>query len=230
MVNNVLIVEDDPITLKILASALEKYNFHAIKAVNGSDALSSLNKYKIRAVILDINLPDINGMEILKYIRSHEPYKSIAVLVVTNNDDKTDMVLGLEMGADDYITKPFHQRELIARLNTVLRRTNLSPEKPDSPLVFNDLQIYIERRLVKKGDELINLSFKEFDILLLLAENAGKVISRETILNEIGGNEYTPETRTVDMHIASIRKKLGDTGKQKKYIDTVSGIGYKFRE
>lgn len=227
---NILVVEDDPITLKILCTTIEKHGFSIIRATNGNDALSHLKKYEIHAVILDLNLPDLNGLEILKQIRNHPVLNTIATIIVTENDDKLEAILGLEMGADDYITKPFHQRELIARLNTVLRRTQRMTANLSSSLMFGDLEIDMKRRLVKKSDEVIDLSFKEFETLTLLASNAGEVLSRETIIDALGGVEYSPETRTVDMHIAAIRKKLDDTSSVKKYIDTVSGVGYRFRK
>jgi two-component system alkaline phosphatase synthesis response regulator PhoP len=227
---NILVVEDDPITLKILCAAIEKHGFSIIRATNGNDALIYLKKYEIHAVILDLNLPDLSGMEILKQIRNHPVLKSIAVIIVTENDDKLEAILGLEMGADDYITKPFHQRELIARLNTVLRRTLQVTANLNSSLIYGDLHIDMKKRSVKKHDKIIDLSFKEFETLVLLASNAGEVLSRETIMNAIGGVDYSPETRTVDMHIASIRKKLEDNSSVRKYIDTVSGVGYRFRK
>lgn len=227
---SVLIVEDDPITMKILCAAIEKHGFSTIKATYGSNALSLLNKHEIHAVILDLNLPDMNGLEILKHIRNHPVLNSIAAIIVTENDDKLEAVLGLEMGADDYVTKPFHQRELVARLNTVLRRTQRITAGLSSSLSFGDLYIDIKTRLVCKNETVIDLSFKEFETLLLLASNAGEVLSRETIMDTLGGMDYNPETRTIDMHIAAIRKKLGDTSNEKKYIDTVSGVGYRFRK
>lgn len=228
--NNILIVEDDPVTRKILCAALEKHNFHIITAANGSEAFSHLGKYDISAILLDLNLPDIGGLEILKQVRTSPVLSSVAVIIVTENDDKLEAILGLEMGADDYITKPFHQRELIARLNAVLRRTQQTIAKLHSFIVLGDLYIDVKKRTVRLKDKPVDLSFKEFEILVFLAANAGEVISRETIMNVIGGLDYSPETRTVDMHISSIRKKLNDTRKVKNYIDTVSGVGYRFRK
>ncbi len=226
---NILVVEDDPITLKILCAAIEKHGFSIIKATNGNDALLYLKKYEIHAIILDLNLPDISGLEILKHVRNHPVLNSIAAIIVTQNDDKLEAILSLEMGADDYITKPFHQRELIARLNTVLRRTFQSASSLNSSLILGDVHIDMKKRTVEKDGKIIDLSFKEFETLVLLASNAGEVLSRETIMNAIGGEGYNPETRTVDMHIASIRKKLEDNAGVRKYIDTVSGVGYRFR-
>jgi len=226
---NILVIEDDPISYKILCATLEKHGFSVLKATKGSDALLHLEKSTVSAVILDLNLPDMSGLDILKHLRSHPILNSIATIIVTENDDKLEAILGLEMGADDYITKPFHQRELIARLNTVLRRTRQGYADAASNLIFGDLHVDIKKRTVKLNGLDIDLSFKEFEILSVLAVNAGEVLSRETIMDTIGGVDYSPESRTVDMHIASIRKKLNDTSKEKKYIDTVSSVGYRFR-
>lgn len=230
MIRNVLVVEDDIITSKILFSTLQSHGFSVITSSNGADALELLRSSTLTAMILDLTLPDINGLELLKYVRNSPIQKDIAIIIVTTNEDKLETVLGLEMGADDYITKPFYQRELIARLNSILRRSQPFIANHVSTLIFDDLEIDIEKRSVKKNQRIINLSFKEFEILLLLASNPGKVISRDIILNKIGGTEYAPETRTVDVHISSIRKKLKDTNGFKNIIDTVSGIGYRFRE
>ncbi|NLK43167.1 MAG: response regulator transcription factor [Tissierellia bacterium] len=230
MNKNILIVEDDNINLKILTSILDKYDFSSLIAKNGQEAIGLLNNNKIVAAILDLNLPDMSGLEILKYIRNHPIHKSIAVLIVTINQDKLDTILGLEMGADDYITKPFHHRELIARLNAAIRRSR-ELEVLSGPLItIHDLVIDVEKRLVMKNGEPIILSFKEFEILYLLASNPGKVIQRETILNRIGDVNYAPNTRVVDMHISSIRKKLEDGKNGNTYIDTISGVGYRVRE
>ncbi|NLV89010.1 MAG: response regulator transcription factor [Tissierellia bacterium] len=230
MNKTILIVEDDNINLKILNSILGKYDYSTLMAKTGQEAIDLLNNNKVIGAILDINLPDMSGLEILKYIRNHPIHKNIAVLIVTVNQDKLDTILGLEMGADDYITKPFHHRELIARLNAAIRRSR-EVEVLSGPLItIHDLVIDVDKRLVMKNGEIISLSFKEFEILYLLASNPGKVIQRETILNKIGDINYAPNTRVVDMHISSIRKKLGERGKGNSYIDTISGVGYRFRE
>lgn len=226
----ILIVDDDPITLRILCSTVEKHGYQVLKAASGEAAFASLENNEMDAMILDLNLPDINGLEILRQVRNHPVLHSIVIMVVTENDDKLEAIISLEMGADDYITKPFHQRELIARLNAIFRRIPGPLAETHSNLVFNDLHIDIKKRLVKRQDKIINLTFKEFEILVLLAANPGEVLPRESIMNAIGGLDYSPETRTIDMHISSIRKKLNDTNKEKIYIDTVSGVGYRFRK
>lgn len=230
MNNKILIVEDNIVSIRLLSSILAKYDFHVLTAFNGEEAKNLLSNHKITAVILDLNLPDISGFELLKHIRNHPTNKNTAILIVTANDDKLDIIVGLEMGADDYITKPYHHRELVARLNAAIRRTNIIENKTESIITLYNLEINMEKRTVRRNKEIINLSFKEFEILYLLASNPGKVIQRETLLDKIGGIDYTPDTRVIDMHISSIRKKLGDTKKQKFYIDTVSGVGYRFRE
>jgi len=229
MSKKILVVEDDSINLKILVSILDKYGFSSLYARTGQEAIEILNNNKIMACILDINLPDMSGLEILRYIRNHPVHKNIAILIVTINQDKVDTILGLEMGADDYITKPFHHRELIARLNAAIRRSKKVDGSFGPVIKVHDLVIDAEKRTVIKNGQPINLSFKEFEILYLLASNPGKVIQREVILNRIGDDNYSPNTRVVDMHISSIRKKLNDSGKVKSYIDTVSGVGYRFR-
>jgi len=226
----ILVVEDDVVNLKILNSILDNYGFSTLNARNYEEAIELLDNDSIVAAILDLNLPDANGLEILKVIRNHSLHKNIAVLIVTVNQDKLDTVIGLEMGADDYILKPFHHRELVARLNAAIRRSKVISNLMGPVITLQDLTIDIEKRKVFKGDETIELSYKEFEILYLLASNPGKVIPRETILDKIGGLTYNPNSRVVDMHISSIRRKLGSNGKKSPYIDTVSGVGYRFYE
>lgn len=216
--------------MKISENILSKYGFHVLEAFDGKDAIKLLMNHEIIGAILDLNLPDTNGLEILKFIRNHPINKDAAILIVTEIDDRLNAIIGLEMGADDYITKPFHQRELVARLNATLRRVKATEGQNNPLITLGDLQIDMGKRLVRNHDEIINLSFKEFEILYLLASNPGKVIPREAILDHIGGLYYSPETRVIDMHISSIRRKLRDTKRQKRYIDTVSGVGYRFRE
>lgn len=231
MKNQILIVEDDIITMRTSSLILKNHGFDVLQAENGQDALIKLNENNnISGILLDLGLPDICGFEILKEIRKHPVHKNCAIVIVTINSDKLDCILGLEMGADDYITKPFHHRELIARLNAAIRRSSAESNNVGSVISTHDLTIYTEKRLVERKGQIIELPFKEFEILHLLASNPGKAIHRSTILDKIGGLDYSPDTRVVDMHISSIRKKLGDTKGQKVYIDTVSGIGYRFRE
>ncbi|MCK9443236.1 MAG: response regulator transcription factor [Tissierellaceae bacterium] len=230
MKGTILVVEDDVVNLKILNSILDNYGFSTLNARNYEEAIELLDNDSIVAAILDLNLPDANGLEILKVIRNHSLHKNIAVLIVTVNQDKLDTVIGLEMGADDYILKPFHHRELVARLNAAIRRSKVISNLMGPVITLQDLTIDIEKRKVFKGDETIELSYKEFEILYLLASNPGKVIPRETILDKIGGLTYNPNSRVVDMHISSIRRKLGSNGKKSPYIDTVSGVGYRFYE
>jgi len=230
MKKNVLVVEDDIKSSKLLKDVLEnnKFIFHYVN--NGKNAMEYLIKEKIDIILLDLNLPDTTGFELMKKIKNNSSYKHIPIIIITSNTDKLDIVLALEIGADDYIKKPFHNRELIARINAVLRRYKLNIVNPYNVLNFGDLKIDMDTRKVTLFDKNINLTFKEFEILSLLCRNSGKVFSRDEIINTIWGYEYITVTRSVDMHIASLRKKILDSNKSNSYIETVRGIGYRFRK
>lgn len=230
MERKILVVENNTTDMELLIKTLNRYNFNILKANTGSEAMKLLKPYDITAVILDLELPDIYGFELLKHIRNCPDYKHIPVLIVSVNKDVMDAIIALEMGADDYIAKPFYPRELVARLNAIIRRMKDCKIKTKPVITCHDIEIDINKRIVKKNDNVIELSFKEFEILHLLAVNSGNVLSRQTILDRVGGRNYNPNTRVVDMHISSIRKKLGDINIPRKYIDTINGIGYRFRE
>jgi two-component system alkaline phosphatase synthesis response regulator PhoP len=228
----VLIVEDEVITLKLLNHTLMNHGFQTLKAEDGKTAIEHLDAHKICAAILDLNLPDYNGMDILREIRRHPTHQSIPIIILTNNTDKIEAIVALEMGADDYITKPFHQRELIARLNVGLRRAKSFNEKLEviKEIQFGDVVLNLENRQVLKGGLSVSLTFKEFEVLALLVRNPGKVFSRDKLLTDLWGEQYIAETRTIDMHISSIRNKLGDNNKDYHYIETIRGVGYRFRK
>lgn len=221
---SIFVLEDDIITIKLIQNIFEKYQFTPLVA---SDAYSSeeiIMHKEFSAAILDLSLPDINGIEVLQTLRTHPLHSSIPIIILTSNDDKTETVISLEMGADDYITKPFHGRELIARLKAHLRRrTNL----PSKSMIYGELVITAAQRQVFLNDNPIHITYNEFELLFFMASNPGIVMSRDSLLNKIWGNDFVAESRTVDIHISSLRKKLGSkSGKQ--YIETVRGIGYRF--
>ncbi|WP_425448116.1 response regulator transcription factor [Dethiothermospora halolimnae] len=224
---NILLVEDDLTTLKLVQFTLEKHDFFVFTAEDGNTALEYLNNNKIHCVILDLYLPDTNGFEIIKRIRAHSLYKNLPIIMLTSNDDKTDTVIALELGADDYITKPFNKKELIARLHVALRRNNKSLDKWDSKIILHDLEIDLDSRSVCKNNSLIDLTYGEFEILTTLASRPGKVFSRDNLLTKLWGESYIAESRVIDMHISSLRKKLGNDC---KYIETVRGVGYRFKK
>ncbi|UWG96111.1 response regulator transcription factor [Dehalobacter sp. DCM] len=226
---SILIIEDDSVTLNLIGYVLESYFFSVVKARSGEEADFCLTDPKISAVILDLNLPDINGFELLKQIRKHPVHHDTPIFILTCNNDKLDTVLALEMGADDYITKPFDKHELIARINACLRRVRPSAEASCSQLVFGTLEINPEMREVRKEGKIVDLTMKEYEILLFLAANAGIVFSRDDLLTKIWSDLYVTESRTIDMHISAIRKKIGDNEQNGHYIETVRGVGYRFR-
>lgn len=227
---HILVIEDDPIFLKIISQALLKMeNYNIISVSDGQGALDQLLKNTtLDAVILDLFLPDISGLEILKKIRKHPLHGDIPIIVLTSNNDKLDSIITLELGADDYITKPFYNRELIARLNAVMRRAKKSTLPPSNIISIHDIELNPKTREVKKNGTSILLTFAEYELLLFLMINAGNILSRDTLLTEIWGDIYITGTRTIDMHISSLRKKLGDENKQ--LIETIRGVGYRFRK
>lgn len=227
-VKTILVLEDDVVTLKMIKGTLEKHGFRIAGAQDETSADEILSTQKINAAILDLNLPDTNGIEFLKKIRNHPVYNFIPILILTSNDDKMETVLALEIGADDYITKPFNSRELIARLNARLRRSNKVLSKANSTFTFGDLVIDQNRREVTLKGREIKLTYNEYELLLYLARNAGNVLPRETLLNHLWGEYFTTETRTVDIHISALRKKIENKKENLVFIETIRGVGYRF--
>ena len=227
MGNRILVVEDDNSIREMLTFALETEGFTVDNSKNGIEALNKNNEFKPDLVLLDLMLPDINGFEVCKKIQKE---RDIPVIMVTAKDDIVDKVLGLEIGADDYITKPFHIKEVIARVNKSLQRIDKATKlEKESNLIEIGKETYIDedgRVVIKKGIE-ISLRPKEYEVLHLLATNKGKVFSREQLLNKIWSYDYFGELRTVDVHIRRLRAKIEDN--ENKYIETVFGVGYKLR-
>ncbi|EHI99495.1 two component transcriptional regulator, winged helix family [Clostridium sp. DL-VIII] len=225
--NKILVVEDDKSIREMLIFALEAEGFKVESGKNGTEALKKNSEIKPNLVLLDLMLPDINGFEVCKKIQQE---RDIPVIMVTAKNDIVDKVLGLEIGADDYITKPFHIKEVIARVNKSLQRIEkvIKLEK-EKNLIEIGKDIYIDedgRTVIKNGIE-IGLRPKEYELLYLLATNKGKVFSREELLDKIWSYDYFGELRTVDVHVRRLRAKLEDA--QNKYIETVFGVGYKMR-
>lgn len=227
MESRILVVEDDKSIREMLTFALELEGFKVDIGKNGAEALKKNNEFKPNLILLDLMLPDINGFEICKKVQQE---RDIPVIMVTAKNDIVDKVLGLEIGADDYITKPFHIKEVIARVNKSLQRMSkvTSLEKENNFLQIGK-EIYINedgRAVVKNGKE-INLRPKEYELLHLLATNRGKVFSREQLLDKVWSYDYFGELRTVDVHVRRIRAKIED--EENKFIDTIFGVGYKMR-
>lgn len=227
---NILIVDDEPHIVELIKFNLQKEGYNTFEAENGNDALDIIKNNKIDMVILDIMMSDKDGYEVLKEIRFNKTTKNLPVILLSAKSEEIDRILGLELGADDYISKPFSVKELVARVKALFRRIeNLRPEVEEK-IKFGDIEIDFTKRSVKKKDQEISLSFKEFELLKLLIENRGRVLDRDFILQRIWGYEFDGDTRTVDVHIRFLRKKLGDDEKTSKYIETIRGVGYRFKE
>ena len=219
----ILIVDDEPDIVELVKINLEKNGFDVISSYTGRGIFNLFKKFSIDLVILDLMLPDIDGLEICKILKSENETKNIPIIMLTAKDTEIDKVLGLELGADDYITKPFSPRELVARVRAVLRRTRKPSD--ESILKFdNILKIDLKKFEVFVNGEKINLTTTEFKLLKALAIRRGEVLSRNELLDYIWGNEKIVIDRTIDVHIKHLREKLGKVG---KFIKNVRGVGYK---
>lgn len=224
----ILAVDDEEHILELIKFNLEKNGFQVITSDNGEDALELLVNNSVDLVVLDLMLPGIDGLEVCKEIRRMEGYNKLPIIMLTAKGEETDRILGLELGADDYMSKPFSVRELIARVKAVLRRSEDVKKDNIKVLKLKDIAIDLEKHEVVVGGKLVELTLKEFELLKILIENRGKVMTRNVLLDEVWGYDYFGETRTVDVHIRHLRKKIGDdeTG---EYIETIRGVGYKMK-
>ena len=215
----VLVVEDEPAIAEVIRLNLAKAGYGVEVARSGDAALAAVRQHRPAAVILDVGLPGLDGIEVCRRLRSADDWTP--VLFVTARDDEVDRIVGLELGADDYITKPFSPRELVARVASVLRRTRGETTAP-AQLVIGEVRIDpVEHRVFVSGDE-VALTATEFDLLAFLMRRPGRVFSREQLLSEVWGYAALASMRTVDVHIAQLRAKLGDSSP----IRTVRGVGY----
>ncbi len=222
MGRRVLVVDDEAQIRSILRAYLDAEGFSVDEAATGADALNLL-RHKPDLVLLDIGLPDLTGLEVLAKIRAAS---DVYVILVTARAEEVDKLVGLSVGADDYITKPFSPREVVARVKTVLRRV-VATDTDDGVLAFAGLTIYPSRREVTAHGEPVHLSALEFDVLTVLAGSPGRVFSRAQLLERVWGYDYFGDERVVDVHIRSIRKALGDDVDAPRFIGTVRGVGYK---
>ncbi len=234
--NTILTIDDEEHILELIRYNLEKNGYHVLQALDGETGLDLLEKNAVDLVLLDLMLPGIDGLEVLRKIRTDERFKQIPVIMLTAKSEEIDTVLGLEMGADDYIGKPFGNHELIARMKAVFRRTSELNKMRQQKIDSTDEVISVEgieinrstHEIIVRGER-IELPLKEFELLYLLAKNKGRVFDREYLLEKIWGYEYYGETRTVDVHIRNLRKKIELDDKNPQFIKTVRGVGYKFK-
>lgn len=223
-------VEDEMHIQQLIKYNLEAAGYRVITFESGENLLKEVSNTVPDLFILDLMLPGIDGLEICRQLRQNPRTKTAPVIMLTAKSEEFDKVLGLELGADDYMTKPFSVRELVARVKAMFRRIgNISPAESEI-ITFGDITIDCTRREVTKGSELIELPLKEFELLKLLIVNKGKVLSRDLLLEKIWGFDYYGETRTVDVHIRYLRQKIEDDDSNPVYIETIRGIGYRFND
>lgn len=219
----ILLVDDEPNIIELAQLYLEREGFRVISASNGKEALEAVEQYHPVLMVLDLMLPEIDGLEVCRTLRGKKD--PVAILMLTARDEDIDKILGLELGADDYLTKPFNPRELVARVKAILRRGGgQDSDQVDELLQIEDLQIDPLRREVRVGGQPVEIRTQEFDLLYTLARHRGIVLSRDQLLNLAWGYDYFGNTRTVDVHIGHLRKKLA--GSRVK-IETVTKVGYK---
>ncbi len=218
----ILLVDDEPHILQLARMYLEREGFHVQEARDGEAALNAVVRMRPALIVLDVMLPKVDGFEVCRRLRASN--NTIAIIMLTARDEDVDKIIGLELGADDYLTKPFNPRELVARVKAVLRRGGGWPEPDARPLHLAELEVDPLSREVHVGPRTLDLRTQEFDLLFTLASQPGRVFTREQLLKLAWGFDFYGQTRTVDVHIAQLRKKLEGSSIK---IETVTGVGYK---
>ena len=229
----ILVVDDETHIVELVKFNLEKEGYRVIVAYDGQSALEKVRDTVPDIILLDIMLPKMDGLEVCRSIKQMPKYNTIPIIMLTAKGEEIDTVLGLEMGADDYIKKPFSPREMVARVKARLRALKiLEAEKAvgQKAYIFKELTVVPDKYEAFIGEEKLELTPKEFELLRLMASNQGKVFTREVLLEKVWGYEYSGDTRTVDVHIRHLRQKLGDDSTYPDYIETVRGVGYRFAE
>jgi DNA-binding response OmpR family regulator len=226
----ILLVDDEQSIQTLLSYPLRKDGYHVTSALDGTEALRRFEEGRFDLVILDLMLPRMGGVEVCRQLRSRS---QVPIIMLTAKGSETDKVAGLEVGADDYITKPFSMREFRSRVKAALRRSRMAGEtaaEAGGAIETGELKIDFDRRMVTLGDEEIKVTYVEFEILGALARSPGRVLTRETLLEHVWGDSDYRDPRTVDVHIRHLREKLESDPKEPDYLFTVRGVGYRFRE
>ena len=228
----ILIVEDDPAVRDVVEYALSREGMETEAVSSGEAAKERLfSGAPLDLVILDVMLPDTDGVTLCRELRSSDcSLRDVPVVMLTARDDETSVVVGLEVGADDYVTKPFSPRQLVSRVRAHLRRTGLNARGPEHRLEFPGLTIDLVRRKVLAGERSVELTSREFEVLALLASYPGRVYGREQIMTHLWGGDFYGEPRAADVHVQHIRKKIESDPQNPRFIETVRGVGYKFAE
>jgi DNA-binding response OmpR family regulator len=225
----VLIVDDEPGITRLITMYLEREGFQTASARTGAEALEMVADLKPSLVVLDIMLPDVDGWEVCREIRRSS---DVPIIMLTAREGDEDKIVGLELGADDYVTKPFVPRELVARVKAILRRARPAPppQQTEPILDFKDLVIDTAKRQVRLNGDVISLRAKEYDLLVELAGRPGVVFTREKLLQDVWGYDFFGDSGTIDVHVRRLRAKLNDDSSNPRYIETVWGVGYRLKE
>jgi two-component system, OmpR family, response regulator RegX3 len=222
----ILLVEDEESITAPLAEALEREGFRAEVAHTAADSLDLAGRVSPDLVLLDLMLPDGSGLDVCRQLRSSS---RVPIIMLTARGDEADRIVGLELGADDYVVKPFSAREVVARIRAVLRRAAEAPSAaPEGPLAIGDVRLDPARREATKAGQPLELSRKEFELLHLLMREAGSVVTRERLIDEVWDVNWFGSTKTLDVHVSALRKKLGDDPNEPRYLHTVRGVGFRF--
>jgi two-component system response regulator RegX3 len=221
----ILLIEDEDSIAEPLAAALEREGFSAVLAPTAAEGLDAFKTRSPDLILLDVMLPDGDGRELLREFRT---VSRVPVIMLTARGEEMDRVVGLELGADDYVAKPFSAAELIARIRAVLRRTAAPAPAGLSSLEIGDVNLSLDTREVTKGGRPLQLTVKEFELLRMLMEEAGKVVRRTDLMDEVWDPNWYGSTKTLDVHVSSLRKKLGDDPAEPRYIKTARGVGFRF--
>jgi DNA-binding response OmpR family regulator len=224
----ILLVDDEESIQKLLTYPLERDGFRVVQARDGEEALDRFQDERIDLVLLDLALPKLDGIEVCRRLRAKS---SVPILMLTARDDEIDKVLGLEIGADDYITKPFSIRELRSRIRAAIRRSNLTPApEADAQIETDGLKIDVPRRTVEIDEKPVQLTYLEFELLRTLASTPGRVYSRQALLDKLWGGSAYRDPRTIDVHVRHLREKIERDPGDPEFIFTVRGVGYRFRD
>ena len=221
----ILVVEDEDSFSDALAFLLQKEGFETAIADTGPKAITEFEKGGADLILLDLMLPGLNGTEVCRQIRTRS---QVPIIMLTAKDTEVDKVVGLELGADDYVTKPYSKAELVARIRAVLRRQGDNTESDQGVITAGPVRIDIERHQVNINDELISLPLKEFELLEFLVRNSGRVLTRAQLIDRVWGSDYFGDTKTLDVHVKRLRAKIETDPANPVYIQTIRGLGYKF--
>jgi two-component system response regulator RegX3 len=221
----VLLVEDETSITEPLAEALGREGFDTQVTATAAESLELAARLEPDLVLLDVMLPDGSGFDVCRELRRRS---QVPIIMLTARGEEADRIVGLELGADDYVVKPFSAREVVARIRAVLRRTDTPVQRDDKPIEVGELRLDPARREVSKDGDVLELSRKEFELLHLLMQNAGSVVTREQAIEEVWDTNWFGSTKTLDVHVSGLRRKLGDDSSEPRFLHTVRGVGFRF--